>query len=120
DPIAEALAGGSSEAASSFATGHSTEPILLAALGHASAVTAVSPTPADEPLPEAAASAAAEPPPTNGSAGNPTTSHGTTNHGTTNQATTSQGTAAAVARAPVPIHFTREDLHEALEVVRQL
>ena len=128
------LVDGSPEAESSIETGESTEPIATTALAEASdsargALTfANEPIFASEPSPAVAAPVAAEPP-GNGKAVNDATSHGQTSHGqtsngptnnsTTSNGTTSNGAGAAVARAPIPVHFTREDLNEALEVVRQ-
>jgi RNA polymerase sigma-54 factor len=115
DPLAEdslaedLVAGDSSEAGSSLEAAQPTEPITLAAIAESSDATPASLTRADAPSPAAATASVAAEPPTNGSVIDATTSH----------ATISNGTAAAVAHAPLPVHFTREDLNEALEVVRQ-
>jgi len=93
-PAGGPLDGGSYEGPSSPETRQSAEPIALAALAEASEATSVSAALASEPSPAAAVSVAAEPP-------------------------SSASAVAAVAPPPIPVHFTRQDLNEALEVVRQ-
>ena len=118
-PVEDPLAGDSPEAENSLETGQSAESISLAAIADESDAAYDSLAPASELSSAASVSVVAEPP-SNGSAVNAATSPGATNNGATSHVTTNNGTAAAVARAPLPVQFTREDLNEALEVVRQL